>query len=43
MTKTELLKYVRKTNPDMTMEKLIHELNKTPSSSICLFMIAKNS
>ena len=38
----KLLEYVRKTNPTMTMEKLIKELGKSRYSSIALVMIAEN-
>ena len=38
----KLLKYVQKTNPTMTMEKLIEELGKNRYSSIALVMIAEN-
>ncbi len=38
----KLLEYVRKTNPTMTKEKLIKELNKSRYSSIALVMIAEN-
>ena len=38
----ELLKYVRKTNPTITMEKLIEELDKSRYSSIALVMVSQN-
>ena len=38
----ELLKYVQRTNPTMTMEKLIEELSINRYSSIALVMIAEN-
>ena len=38
----KLLKYIQKTNPKMTREKLIEELNKNRYSSIALVMIAEN-
>ena len=38
----KLLKYVQKTNPTMTKEKLIEELSKSRYSSIALIMIAEN-
>lgn len=37
-----LLEYVQRTNPTMTMEKLIEELGKSRYSSIALVMIAEN-
>ena len=38
----KLVKYVQKTNPTMTREKLIEELSKNRYSSIALIMIAEN-
>ena len=38
----KLVEYVQKTNPTMTMEKLIEELSKSRYSSIALVMIAEN-
>ena len=38
----ELLKYVQRTNPTMTREKLIDELGKSRYSSIALVMIEEN-
>ena len=38
----ELLKYVQRTNPTMTKEKLIKELRKSLYSSISLFMVVEN-
>ena len=37
-----ILREVRKTNPDMTMEKLINELFKSTSSGKALAMKIKN-
>lgn len=39
----ELLKYVQKTNPTMTKEKLIEELSKCRYSAIGLIMVWQNS
>lgn len=39
---SELLKYVQRTNPTMTKEKLIEELSINQYSSIALVMIAEN-
>ena len=39
---SELLKYVQRTNPTMTREKLIEELSINRYSSIALVMIAEN-
>ena len=38
----KLLKYVQKTNPTMTKEKLIKELGKNRYSSIALVMVSQN-
>ena len=38
----KLLEYVQRTNPTMTMEKLIEELGKTRYSSIALVMVSQN-
>ena len=38
----KLLEYVQRTNPTMTMEKLIEELGKSRYSSIALAMVAEN-
>ena len=39
---SELLKYVQRTNPTMTKEKLIEELSINRYSSIALVMIEEN-
>lgn len=39
----ELLKYVQKTNPEMTKERLIEELGKCRYSAIGLVMVWQNS
>ena len=38
----KLLKYVQRTNPTMTKEKLIEELGKSRYSSIALVMVSQN-
>lgn len=38
----KLLKYVQRTNPTMTREKLIEELGKSRYSSIALIMVSQN-
>lgn len=38
----QLFDYVRRTNPEMTKEKLIEELGKNRYSSIALVMVAEN-
>ena len=39
----ELLKYVQRTNPEMTREKLIKELRKCRYSAIGLIMVWQDS
>lgn len=39
----ELLKYVKKTNPEMTKEKLIKELGKCHYSAVALVMVFENN
>ncbi len=39
----ELLKYVQKTNPEMTRKKLIEELSKCRYSTIGLITVWQNS
>ncbi|MGN0345921.1 MAG: hypothetical protein ACI4DU_01415 [Lachnospiraceae bacterium] len=43
MSLDELLMYAQRTNPDMTKEKLIKELNKSRYSAVSLVMVCKNS
>lgn len=38
----QLFDYVRRTNPEMTKEKLIEELVKNRYSSIALVMVSQN-
>ena len=38
----KLVEYVQKTNPTITMEKLIDELSKNQYSNIALVMVAEN-
>lgn len=38
-----LLEYIHKTNPEMTMERLIEELGKCHYSAVGLIMTWKNS
>lgn len=40
---SELLSWVRKTNPEMTRERLIEELGKCQYSSVGLVMVCENS
>lgn len=39
----DLLEYVQKTNPEMTRERLIHELNQCRYSAVGLIMTWQNS
>ena len=39
---SEILQYVRKTNPEMTMEKLIEELNKSDYVARSLIFTKEN-
>ena len=41
MSVDELLRYVQKTNPEMTKEKMIEELGKNRYSSIALVMVSQ--
>ena len=43
MNAEQLLEYIQRTNPEMTMEKLIKELGKNRYSSIALVMVSQNS
>ena len=38
----KLVEYVQRTNPTITREKLIEELNKNRYSNIALVMVAEN-
>lgn len=42
MTKLELLKYIQRTNPEMTMERMIKELSKCRYSALALAMVCEN-
>lgn len=42
MTDIELLKYIQRTNPEMTMERMIEELSKCRYSAFALYMICEN-
>lgn len=42
MTELELLKYIKRTNPEMTMERMIEELSKCRYSAIALYMVCEN-
>lgn len=42
MTDIELLKYIQRTNPEMTMERMIEELSKCRYSAVALCMVCEN-
>lgn len=42
MTENELLSYIQRTNPEMTIERMIEELSKCRYSAIALAMVCEN-
>lgn len=42
MTDIELLKYIQRTNTEMTMEHMIEELSKCRYSAVALVMVCEN-
>lgn len=42
MTENELLSYIQRTNPEMTMERMIEELSKCQYSAVALVMVCEN-
>lgn len=42
MTKIELLKHIQRTNPEMTMERMVEELSKCRYSAFALAMVCEN-
>lgn len=42
MNKEELLHYIQRTNPEMTMERMIEELSKCRYSAVALVMVCEN-
>lgn len=42
MTELELLRYIQRTNPEMTMEQMIEELSKCRYSAVALVMVCEN-
>lgn len=42
MTENELLSYIQRTNPEMTMERMIEELSKCRYSAVALVMVCEN-
>lgn len=43
MTDIELLKYIQRTNPEMTMERMLEELSKFRYSAVALVMVCENN
>ena len=43
MSLDDLLRYVQKTNPEMTKEKLFEELGKCHYSAVALVMVFENN
>lgn len=42
MTDIELLKYIQRTNPEMTMKQMIEELSKRRYSAVALVLFCEN-
>lgn len=42
MTELELLKYIQRINPQMTMERMIEELSKCQYSAVALVVVCEN-
>lgn len=42
MTELELLKYIQRTNPEMTTERMLEELSKCQYSAVALAMVCEN-
>lgn len=42
MTKLDLLRYIQRTNPEMTIERMIEELSKCRYSAVALVMVCEN-
>lgn len=42
MTENELLSYIQRTNPEMTMKRMIEELSKCRYSAVALVMVCEN-
>lgn len=42
MTENELLSYIQRTNPEMTMERMIEELSKCRYSAVALYMVCED-
>lgn len=42
MSKEELLHYIQRTNPEMTMERMLEELSKCRYSAVALCMVCEN-
>lgn len=42
MSKEELLKYIQRTNKEMTMERMLEELSKCRYAAVALCMVCEN-
>lgn len=42
MSKEKLLHYIQRTNPEMTMERMLEELSKCLYSAVALCMVCEN-
>lgn len=42
MTDIELLKYIQRTNPEMTMKRMLEELSKCRYAAVALCMVCEN-
>ena len=42
MSKEELLHYIQRTNPEMTMERMLEKLSKCRYSAVALCMVCEN-
>lgn len=42
MSKEDLLKHIQRTNPQMTMERMLKELSKCRYSAVALCMVCEN-
>lgn len=42
MSKEELLHYIQRTNPEMTMDRMIKELSRCRYSAVALVMVCEN-
>ncbi|MCI8378568.1 MAG: hypothetical protein HFH72_08620 [Lachnospiraceae bacterium] len=42
MSKEDLLRHIQRTNPEMTMERMLEELSKCQYSAVALCMVCEN-